>query len=213
MKYLHIFSVISAMLFASSGAFAFTVTTGGTSVAGEGIQSSVLGAITQDFNASLLDPAGYVGGGVVLGSAGGLWASPPNDTSNYWTTGPSTSVTTTDNIGFLSSYFGYYGGSPDTYNSIEFFNGGQSVGNISGTQLAAFASVASAGDQSIGVYWNIFASNPGEYFNTVVFTSTQNAFETDNHAVLSAVPEPETYAMFLAGLGLMGFMARRCKNG
>lgn len=27
--------------------------------------------------------------------------------------------------------------------------------------------------------------------------------------VLSAVPEPETYAMFLAGLGLMGFIARR----
>ncbi len=26
---------------------------------------------------------------------------------------------------------------------------------------------------------------------------------------VSAVPEPETYAMFLAGLGLMGFMARR----
>ena len=27
--------------------------------------------------------------------------------------------------------------------------------------------------------------------------------------VLSAIPEPETYAMFLAGLSLMGFMARR----
>ena len=28
----------------------------------------------------------------------------------------------------------------------------------------------------------------------------------------SAIPEPETYAMFLAGLGLMGFAARRRKN-
>ena len=27
------------------------------------------------------------------------------------------------------------------------------------------------------------------------------------------VPEPETYAMFMAGLGLMGFIARRRKNG
>jgi hypothetical protein len=26
------------------------------------------------------------------------------------------------------------------------------------------------------------------------------------------VPEPETYAMFMAGLGLMGFIARRPKN-
>ncbi len=31
-------------------------------------------------------------------------------------------------------------------------------------------------------------------------------------AWVSAVPEPETYAMFLAGLGLMGFMARRRKT-
>ncbi len=29
----------------------------------------------------------------------------------------------------------------------------------------------------------------------------------------ASVPEPETYAMFMAGLGLMGFIARRRKNG
>lgn len=29
---------------------------------------------------------------------------------------------------------------------------------------------------------------------------------------VSAVPEPETYAMLLAGLGMIGFMARRRKN-
>jgi probable HAF family extracellular repeat protein len=31
--------------------------------------------------------------------------------------------------------------------------------------------------------------------------------------VPAPVPEPETYAMFMAGLGLMGFIARRRKNG
>jgi hypothetical protein len=30
---------------------------------------------------------------------------------------------------------------------------------------------------------------------------------------VAAVPEPETYAMFMAGLGLMGLIARRRKNG
>lgn len=30
---------------------------------------------------------------------------------------------------------------------------------------------------------------------------------------VTAVPEPETYAMLLAGLGVIGFMARRRKNG
>jgi len=33
---------------------------------------------------------------------------------------------------------------------------------------------------------------------------------TDN--ITTAVPEPETYAMMLAGLGLMGFIARRRNN-
>ena len=32
------------------------------------------------------------------------------------------------------------------------------------------------------------------------------------HYSLSAVPEPETYAMMLAGLGLLGFAARRRKQ-
>jgi hypothetical protein len=30
--------------------------------------------------------------------------------------------------------------------------------------------------------------------------------------IVSSVPEPETYAMFLAGLGMMGWMARRKKQ-
>jgi hypothetical protein len=29
---------------------------------------------------------------------------------------------------------------------------------------------------------------------------------------MGAVPEPETYAMFMTGLGLMGFIARRRKK-
>ena len=30
--------------------------------------------------------------------------------------------------------------------------------------------------------------------------------------IVAAIPEPETYTMLLAGLGLLGFMARRRKN-
>jgi hypothetical protein len=32
------------------------------------------------------------------------------------------------------------------------------------------------------------------------------------NGVAAPVPEPETYAMMLAGLGLLGFMARRRKQ-
>jgi probable HAF family extracellular repeat protein len=41
-----------------------------------------------------------------------------------------------------------------------------------------------------------------------------NYHENVGHAfLLTPVPEPETYALFMAGLGLMGFIARRRKNG
>ncbi|MEG1118645.1 MAG: FxDxF family PEP-CTERM protein, partial [Janthinobacterium sp.] len=43
--------------------------------------------------------------------------------------------------------------------------------------------------------------NANHYFNA-----------TNVSGYVSAVPEPETYAMLLAGLGLVGFMARRRKN-
>ena len=37
----------------------------------------------------------------------------------------------------------------------------------------------------------------------------QETFEMDNLKFTAAVPEPQSYAMLLAGLGLMGFVARR----
>ena len=47
----------------------------------------------------------------------------------------------------------------------------------------------------------------------IVGTAVNNLLGiTDGHAfLLSPVPEPETYAMLLAGLGLMGAMVRRRK--
>ena len=53
------------------------------------------------------------------------------------------------------------------------------------------ADLTSSGTQLINGFWTIGA--PG------VWSAT-------------AVPEPETYAMLLAGLGLVGFMSRRRKN-
>ena len=48
---------------------------------------------------------------------------------------------------------------------------------------------------------------PNGVESSQVFTISRNS-----DVVLSPVPEPETYAMVLAGLGLLGFMARRRKQ-
>ena len=61
--------------------------------------------------------------------------------------------------------------------------------------------------------WNLSYANlaAGSYYFKVsgdVVSNTGAAFSANGNLV-SAVPEPGTYAMLLAGLGLLGFMARR----
>jgi probable HAF family extracellular repeat protein len=62
--------------------------------------------------------------------------------------------------------------------------------------------------------WILQAAN-GINDNGWIIGSAHNSITGLDHAfLLTPVPEPETYAMFMAGLGLMGFIARRRrKNG
>lgn len=213
-------AIVIAFLFTATSASAFSVTTGGTAAHKQGLVSSVLDVVTTDFNSGLM-PAGYAGGSVVTGNSVRHWASPPGDKSHYLAVGPESPAVIS--LGSLASYFGYYGGSPDSYNSVQFWHGSDLIEIYTGTQLASFAHVAPNGNWSAGAYWNFTATNSSEWFDTVKMISTRPAFETDNHAVLFAVQEPplhtfsvlspvlepKTYAMMLVGLGLMGFMAHR----
>lgn len=51
----------------------------------------------------------------------------------------------------------------------------------------------------------------GDYFVNIAGISTGTAGYNGTLSLVSPVPEPEVYGMLLAGLGLMGFVARRRK--
>jgi hypothetical protein len=98
------------------------------------------------------------------------------------------------------------------------------AGYVSTNLLAYNSSNALIFDQAVTLTYGA-ETNPGVYSNYTIssnsgissfgFDSAQAAGNTsiDNVVVTtSAVPEPEAYAMMLAGLGLMGFMVRRKKS-
>lgn len=73
------------------------------------------------------------------------------------------------------------------------------------------ASAISVGSDAMTLTWG--ASSAGHYYLTVGGIATGPSGGIYNGAIsVTAVPEPETYAMFLAGLGALSFLARRRKN-
>lgn len=59
---------------------------------------------------------------------------------------------------------------------------------------------------------NSYIAQAGNYFLHIKGTSSgSNSIYNGSISLATPVPEPETYGMFLAGLGLMGFVASRRK--
>ncbi|HKS55007.1 MAG TPA: PEP-CTERM sorting domain-containing protein [Steroidobacteraceae bacterium] len=152
-----------------------------------------------------------IGNGAILsGSASGLYASPYGLSSKYLTipyfsSSGSVSLTTPGDY----NYFGLYWGSLDTYNSIAFYNNGVLVGGYGGAEILPLLANGGQGDWASNRYVN-FLFTAGDVFDQIVLTSTNYAFESDNHAFGNVkVPEPGTLAMFAFALMGLGFAARR----
>lgn len=103
-----------------------------------------------------------------------------------------------------SGYVGFLWGSVDSYNTVTFYSGAQALASFKGGAggLAVNEVPAGNGNQAVAQYLNFWAPS----ITSVEFKSGGNAFEFDN---VSAVPEPETYALMLAGLAVVGATLRR----
>lgn len=179
--------------------------------------STVSGATTFDFEGQMVGQTTngfgdgtvtYTGNGRIEDtSVSGQYAAPYNDSTNYLTLGGTNEPgPVTLQFTKLMDYFGLYWGSVDRYNSIDFYNGATQVGHFTGLDALNPAS----GDQGVGgsVYANFLASGLGDSFDKIVMSSSQAAFETDNHAY-RAIPTPA----LLPGLVALGFGMVRGRKG
>ena len=207
-----LFSLISSAALALalvSQAGATTVTIGGTAVAGEGLETSVVGATTTTFDGLTTLPLGYNAIGttpvnpLVIGSTSSTYKAPTGDTSTYLTTGtglifnlPAAGVT----------YFGFYWGSLDSYNDFTITDSQNHTYNMTGAQLASSFGLNADGNSS---YFVNFFADAGTTFKAAGFSSSVNSFEFDN--VATATPEPGTVAMLSGGLLILAGAMRRRK--
>jgi hypothetical protein len=172
-----------------------------------GAYSTQTGALHETFDAAAVNPSdtltlGFTGGTLMTGSLASIYLQPVGSTGNYLTVG-------TDPVAQLgpieidlsalpATYYGFLWGTPDAYNTVAFYDGATLLMQLSGAEV--FADPATEGRVN-PVYFN-FHAGVGEKITRVVLNSSQNAFETDNHAILP-VTAPGTHALTLAALGLL----------
>jgi hypothetical protein len=159
------------------------------------------------FDAAAAPGYSWTGGlQTAIGSVPSVYAAPAGDNTvfGYVTSAvnPNNATLDTPNLKSIS----FYWGSIDRYNKVEILDG---AGNVLHTVEGGDFSAADGNQLVPGTNRRVFfTAAPGTPISGLRLTSTGVAFEFDDFAA-TAVPEPATWAMLIAGFGLVGFASRR----
>jgi PEP-CTERM motif len=102
--------------------------------------------------------------------------------------------------------FSFLWGSPDAGNTLD-ISTSTGLEAYTGTQFKTLVGATGDGLNSFSRVFTMTGST-GQTINSITFKSSNIAFEV----ATAPIPEPETYALMLAGLGAVGFMARRRRS-
>ena len=197
--------------FGYGSASAGIITVGGVDAGVNGMETAETGVCTIDFNSGTSANAcgatyTLAATNIVSGDLKDYFKSPSGDTTSYLIAGPSAGSPVTISLATPANYFGFYAGSLDSYNLVQFYKDHLLVDSFTGTAINAVAFPTTRADGSRSEYINYFAS---ALFDEIVYSSSSNSFETDNHAIgrVAFVPEPASIA--LVGLGFVVIALRR----
>jgi hypothetical protein len=149
----------------------------------------------------LLSDSNVSGGKLLQSGIDNVAAVPDGTTAGSWylageDSGNGGAATVSFQTGTQSVSFDW--GSPDSWNSLL-------VTLSNGTSQSFSASTLGLGSSYSYVDFSV---SGGVWIQSMTFSASQPAFEASNFKV-SVVPEPANVALLLAGLGMVGMMARR----
>jgi PEP-CTERM motif len=203
MKSIKLLAAAAALTAGSAQAVTFTSAAGAPDPGASAGQALVV-----TFDAANAPGYTWTGGiQTAIGLLPNVAAAPAGDATRYGyvssAVNPNNALLSTPALQSVSLYWG----SIDSFNRLDVLDiGGNTLLSITGSMLPP-----ATGDQGAGITNRrvFITAGAGESIWGLRFSSTGVAFEFDNIAALGAVPEPGTWAMMIAGFGIIGATMRR----